>query len=64
MSAENLVPEQQKALTSSQRSDKLWSDLKVRAAELRCGRLTVELVIDGGRIVGAEIISQRERLIT
>lgn len=55
--------EEQKSLTSSQKADKLWLKLKARAVELGHGRLSIDLIVDGGHIVRAEVISQHETLI-
>ncbi len=52
-----------KSLTSSLRADKLWSKLKVRAAEIQHGKLAVEFRIDGGHITGVDIVGRRETLI-
>jgi hypothetical protein len=57
------MPEVQKPLTPSQKADKLWSKLKARAADLQHGRLTVDLIVDQGHIVRAEVISRRESLV-
>ncbi|RPJ26962.1 MAG: hypothetical protein EHM35_14525 [Planctomycetaceae bacterium] len=57
------MEESQKVLTPSQKADRLWAKLKARALDLKHGRLTVELIVDGGHIVRAEVESQRESLI-
>jgi len=57
------MTESEKSLTSSQKADKLWSKLKARAVDLQHGRLSIDLIVDGGHIVRAEVISQHETLI-
>jgi len=59
----NLTQSTEKSLSVSLRSDRLWSKIKVRAAELRHGRLSIDLVVDGGHVVRAEVTAQRESLI-
>ena len=53
----------QKPLTPSQKADNLWVKLKAKAAGLKHGRLCVDLIVDGGHIVRAEVKEQRESLI-
>ena len=57
------MQEPPRLLTPSQKADKLWVKLKVRALDLKHGRLTVALIVDGGHIVRAEVESQHESLI-
>ncbi len=60
---ENLMDNNRKSLTPDQKADNLWGKLKARAVNLKHGRLVVELVVDGGHISKAEVVSERESLM-
>lgn len=57
------MQESQKPLTPSQKADNLWLKLKAKAAGLKHGRLCIDLIVDGGHIVRAEVKEQRESLM-
>jgi len=58
-----MTENQEKPLTASLKADRLWSKLKVRAVELRHGRLQVNLVVREGHVVRVEVTGQQESLI-
>lgn len=51
-----------KTLTAQQRADKLLARLKLRALEVRYGRISVEMVIHDGLIKEIELIRLAEKL--
>ena len=59
----NLSEITKKPLSFSQRSDIVWSKIKVRAAELQHGRLSIEFVVRSGHVVKADVVGQRESLV-
>ncbi len=53
----------EKSLTPSEKADRLWSKLKARAADLKHGRLNIDLIIRNGEVERIEVIGQHESLI-
>ena len=51
----------EKNLTASQRADRLLGRLKARAAELRYGKLTLDVTVHDGHITEIECVRQSER---